>query len=164
MTPKDKKLTTELNIEKKTSTKPNVGGITKTNVETDSLTTKKSEETETKAAKTATEVKTSTSPAPASPVASAPDAAATKVATNSPAKRRSQTPVGNGPGGGAGVKKKKITEVDRLMGDEGAINMLNSLEKIEATLEGSETKPTRPMMRSRAATICEKVSIFLYLL
>lgn len=73
------------------------------------------------------------------------------VADISPSnKRRSQTPVANGPGG---AKKKKISEIDRLMGDEGAVNMLNSLEKLGV----SETKSTRPMMRSRAATICEKV-------
>lgn len=70
-------------------------------------------------------------------------------------KRRSQTPVANGP---ACPKKKKVTELDRLMGDEGAVNMLNSLEKLESSLGTNETKPTRPMMRSRAATICEKVS------
>lgn len=40
------------------------------------------------------------------------------------------------------------------MGDEGAINMLNSLEKLEANVGASES---RPMMRSRAATICEKI-------
>ncbi|XP_073843005.1 HP1 and insulator partner protein 1 isoform X2 [Musca autumnalis] len=65
-------------------------------------------------------------------------------------KRRSMTPVTNGP---AGTKKKKVTELDRLMGDEGAVNMLNSLEKQGTT----ETKSSRPMMRSRAATICERL-------
>ncbi|XP_013116124.1 chromodomain Y-like protein [Stomoxys calcitrans] len=72
------------------------------------------------------------------------------ITDNSPTnKRRSGTPVSNGPGG---AKKKKVSEIDRLMGDEGAVNMLNSLEKLGAT----ETKSARPMMRSRAATICEK--------
>lgn len=79
--------------------------------------------------------------------------------TTTPPKKRSQTPVTNGPGSGAAHKKKKNSELDRLMGDEGAVNMLNSLEKFEAALGSSETKPSRPMMRSRAATICEKVCI-----
>ncbi|XP_058987640.1 mucin-5AC-like [Musca domestica] len=65
-------------------------------------------------------------------------------------KRRSLTPVTNGP---AATKKKKVSEIDRLMGDEGAVNMINSLEKLGTV----ETKSARPMMRSRAATICERL-------
>ncbi|XP_075163237.1 HP1 and insulator partner protein 1 [Haematobia irritans] len=73
------------------------------------------------------------------------------IADNTPPnKRRAETPTVNGPGG---TKKKKVSELDRLMGDEGAVNMLNSLEKLGET---KSARP-RPMMRSRAATICEKL-------
>lgn len=144
-TPKDTKLSLDVNNEKKTLTKSSEI-LTKTNIGIEAIKSiNKTEETKTKSAKSTSdnaEEKTS--------------ASTTKTSSSSPIKRRSQTPVGNSSGGVTGVKKKKISEVDRLMGDEGAANMLNSLEKLEANLGGSET---RPMMRSRAATICEKVRL-----
>lgn len=137
-TPKTKKTATDMNSEKTSSFKSENSNLIKTNVEKNvSKSNNKIEEHQNKT--TSADTKST-------------------ATTNSPSKRRSQTPVSNGPGGGAGVKKKKITEVDRLMGDEGAVNMLNSLEKLESTLGSGEAKTTRPMMRSRAATICEKVN------
>ncbi|KNC26274.1 hypothetical protein FF38_01163 [Lucilia cuprina] len=138
-TPKVKKTATNLNTEKTTTTENTTAA--KTNTAEKELITKtntKIEETETKASPSL-ETKSETSP-------------------TSPAKRRSQTPVSNiSPSGSTGVKKRKNNELDRLMGDEGAVNMLNSLEKLEASLGPGETKSTRPLMRSRAATICEKL-------
>lgn len=92
----------------------------------------------------------SESKTPAEPVRKSSSPSASDLSPNNN-KRRSLTPVTNGP---AATKKKKVSEIDRLMGDEGAVNMINSLEKLGTV----ETKSARPMMRSRAATICERVS------
>ncbi|XP_037818064.1 mucin-5AC [Lucilia sericata] len=138
-TPKVKKTATIVNTEKATATE-NTGDTKTTTVEKELIikTNTKTEETETKASPSL-ETKSEVSP-------------------TSPAKRRSQTPVANiSPSGSTGVKKRKNNELDRLMGDEGAVNMLNSLEKLEASLGPGEAKSTRPLMRSRAATICEKL-------
>lgn len=141
ITPKAKRTGTDATIEKASLVKSEKSNVSLTNItEKDAI--KGNNKTENSNAKTAAEENKVSPPL---------------TTTNSPPKRRSQTPVTNGPGSATGAKKKKITEVDRLMGDEGAVNMLNSLEKLEATLGPGEVKPTRPMMRSRAATICEKV-------
>lgn len=75
----------------------------------------------------------------------------------SPIKRRSQTPVINGSG--TGSKKKRVSEIDRLVSDEGAANMLHSLEseRIKLIAEQGADKPHKPLMRSRAATISERI-------
>uniref|UniRef100_A0A1A9WC99 Uncharacterized protein n=1 Tax=Glossina brevipalpis TaxID=37001 RepID=A0A1A9WC99_9MUSC len=75
-----------------------------------------------------------------------------KAPTITATKRRSQTPIANGSSG-TPIRKKKPTEIDRLMGDEGAVNMLNSLE---TAMANTEEKSTRPVMRSRATTISDK--------
>ncbi|XP_004526906.1 uncharacterized protein LOC101450057 [Ceratitis capitata] len=77
--------------------------------------------------------------------------------THLPVKRRSQTPVING--GGSGSKKKRGSEIDRLVSDEGAANMLHSLESERSKLiaEQGTDKPHKPLMRSRAATISERI-------
>ncbi|XP_065360125.1 serine-rich adhesin for platelets [Calliphora vicina] len=141
-TPKVKKSASNINIEKTSSITAESTGLAKTTEEKEVIkSNNKTEEVETKASPSL-ETKSSSS-------------------TTSPAKRRSQTPVanspGNSPGCSVGVRKRKNNELDRLMGDEGAVNMLNSLEKLEATLGAGEAKSTRPLMRSRAATICEKL-------
>lgn len=138
-TPKAKKSPVDLNSEKINNVKSDNNSLIKTDInnEDEKLNTKPIPDEDTDKLEPDSEVK----------------------ATITPPKKRSQTPVTNGPGSGAGPKKKKVTELDRLMGDEGAVNMLNSLEKFEAALGSSETKPSRPLMRSRAATICEKVCI-----
>lgn len=139
LTPKVKKSPIDTIVENKNNTKSDNSSQTKADVnnENENTSTKSISEEDTYKLETVLDIKDSTSPS----------------------KKRSQTPVSNGSGSGVGPKKKKNSELDRLMGDEGAVNMLNSLEKFEATLASSETKPTRPMMRSRAATICEKVRI-----
>ncbi|XP_011210941.2 chromodomain Y-like protein [Bactrocera dorsalis] len=78
------------------------------------------------------------------------------VKIQSPIKRRSQTPVLNGSG--TGSKKKRVSEIDRLVSDEGAANMLNSLESERNKLiaEQGVDKTHKPLMRSRAATISER--------
>lgn len=138
-TPKAKKSPVDVNLEKINNVKSDNNSLIKADVnnEDEKLNTKPIPEEDTNKLESASDVKV----------------------TTTPPKKRSQTPVTNGPGSGAGLKKKKNSELDRLMGDEGAVNMLNSLEKFEAALGSSETKPSRPMMRSRAATICEKVCI-----
>lgn len=75
----------------------------------------------------------------------------------SPIKRRSQTPVLNGSG--TGSKKKRVSEIDRLVSDEGAANMLHSLESERNKLiaEQGVDKTHKPLMRSRAATISERI-------
>ncbi|XP_053952780.1 uncharacterized protein LOC128859749 [Anastrepha ludens] len=75
-------------------------------------------------------------------------------------KRRSLTPVINGTGGNTGSKKKRGSEIDRLVSDEGAANMLHSLENERSKLiaEQGADKPHKPLMRSRAATISERIS------
>ncbi|KAL7733707.1 hypothetical protein ACLKA6_011444 [Drosophila palustris] len=61
--------------------------------------------------------------------------------------RRSQTPsVPNG------AKKKKISEIDRLMGDEGAANMMQAVEREQRELSGGEL-PNKPLMRKRSLTM-----------
>ncbi|ALC43549.1 CG3680 [Drosophila busckii] len=74
--------------------------------------------------------------------------------TNLPIKRRAQTPslLTNGAVGGGSAKKKKITEIDRLMGDEGAANMMQAVEREQRELSGGEL-PNKPLMRKRALTI-----------
>ncbi|XP_064541077.1 proteoglycan 4 isoform X2 [Drosophila montana] len=72
-------------------------------------------------------------------------------ATTSPPKRRSQTP--NVPNGaGSLTKKKKVSEIDRLMGDEGAANMMQAVEREQRELSGGELA-NKPLMRKRALTI-----------
>ncbi|XP_034482116.1 AF4/FMR2 family member lilli [Drosophila innubila] len=78
--------------------------------------------------------------------------AAANVAANDAAatpKRRSQTPsVPNG------AKKKKISEIDRLMGDEGAANMMQAVEREQRELSGGELQlQNKPLMRKRSLTI-----------
>lgn len=69
----------------------------------------------------------------------------------SPPKRRSQTP--NVPNGaGSQAKKKKVTEIDRLMGDEGAANMMQAVEREQRELSGGESA-NKPLMRKRALTL-----------
>ncbi|KAM8710833.1 hypothetical protein ACLKA7_017460 [Drosophila subpalustris] len=61
--------------------------------------------------------------------------------------RRSQTPsVPNG------AKKKKISEIDRLMGDEGAANMMQAVEREQRELSGGELA-NKPLMRKRSLTM-----------
>ncbi|XP_067646967.1 uncharacterized protein HIPP1 [Eurosta solidaginis] len=76
---------------------------------------------------------------------------------HSPVKRRSQTPIING--NSSGSKKKRVSEIDRLVSDEGAANMLHSLESERNKLvaEQGVDKPHKPLMRSRAATISERI-------
>ncbi|KRF83929.1 nucleolar and coiled-body phosphoprotein 1 isoform X2 [Drosophila virilis] len=72
-------------------------------------------------------------------------------AMTSPPKRRSQTP--NVPNGaGSLTKKKKVSEIDRLMGDEGAANMMQAVEREQRELSGGEAA-NKPLMRKRALTI-----------
>lgn len=74
----------------------------------------------------------------------------------SPPKRRSQTP--NVPNGaGSQAKKKKVTEIDRLMGDEGAANMMQAVEREQRELSGGESA-NKPLMRKRALTLTGRVS------
>uniref|UniRef100_A0ABK9NGN0 Uncharacterized protein n=1 Tax=Glossina morsitans morsitans TaxID=37546 RepID=A0ABK9NGN0_GLOMM len=125
-TPKDKKVTVEQNQEKKSAT----------------ATTRTSSKT---VAENSTANATKTSKSTDNPNA-------VKSPTITAIKRRSQTPIANGSSG-APMRKKKVTEIDRLMGDEGAVNMLNSLE---TAMGNTEEKSTRPVMRSRATMINEK--------
>lgn len=74
----------------------------------------------------------------------------------SPPKRRSQTPnVPNGAGNQA--KKKKVSEIDRLMGDEGAANMMQAVEREQRELSGGESA-NKPLMRKRSLTLTGRVS------
>ncbi|KAM7357845.1 HP1 and insulator partner protein 1 [Cochliomyia hominivorax] len=160
VTPKNKKASTELNTAKANitiseNTAPKKAITTTTTEKEISNPNNKSEDLSTKA-ETSAKLETKTTTATSTSSTTTPTATVTSN-TTTPPKRRSQTPVSNGPGGSGGAKKKKISEVDRLMGDEGAVNMLNSLEKLEATLGSGDAKSTRPMMRSRAATISEKL-------
>lgn len=78
----------------------------------------------------------------------------------SPPKRRSQTPVvQNGGNSGSGIvaKKKKVSEIDRLMGDEGAANMMQAVEREQRELSGGEL-PNKPLMRKRSLTMTGRVS------
>ncbi|XP_017861197.1 PREDICTED: uncharacterized protein LOC108612733 [Drosophila arizonae] len=69
----------------------------------------------------------------------------------SPPKRRSQTP--NVPNGaGSQAKKKKVSEIDRLMGDEGAANMMQAVEREQRELSGGESA-NKPLMRKRSLTL-----------
>lgn len=81
--------------------------------------------------------------------------------SQSPPKRRSQTPIvpngGNSAGGGVVAKKKKVTEIDRLMGDEGAANMMQAVEREQRELSGGEI-PNKPLMRKRSLTMTGRVS------
>lgn len=57
--------------------------------------------------------------------------------------------------------KKRATEIDRLMGDEGAVYMIEAVELEQRELSGdSETRQTviKPNMRKRALTITGRVS------
>ncbi|EDW79326.2 uncharacterized protein Dwil_GK25332 [Drosophila willistoni] len=72
-------------------------------------------------------------------------------------KRRSQTPGTTGTAGSGGptngaVKKKKVSEIDRLMGDEGAANMIQAVEHEQREMSGGELS-NKPLMRKRAMTI-----------
>uniref|UniRef100_A0A1B0AU89 Uncharacterized protein n=1 Tax=Glossina palpalis gambiensis TaxID=67801 RepID=A0A1B0AU89_9MUSC len=125
-TPKDKKVAAEQSQEKKSAT-----ATTRTSSKT---------VTENSTASAAKTSKTTDNPN------------AVKSPTITAIKRRSQTPIANGSSG-APIRKKKVTEIDRLMGDEGAVNMLNSLE---TAMGNTEEKSTRPVMRSRATMINEK--------
>lgn len=73
-----------------------------------------------------------------------------------PAKRRSQTP-NTGLANGSTQKKKKVSEIDRLMGDEGAANMIHAVEHEQREMSGGEL-PNKPLMRKRAMTITGRVS------
>lgn len=77
--------------------------------------------------------------------------------SQSPPKRRAQTP--SVPNGGAStvVKKKKVTEIDRLMGDEGAANMMQAVEREQREMSGGEL-PNKPLMRKRSLTMTGRVS------
>lgn len=96
------------------------------------------------------------------PRSATPTVRATKSATPvgaaergpSPAKRRSQTP-NSGLANGGPQKKKKVTEIDRLMGDEGAANMIQAVEHEQREMSGGET-PNKPL-RKRAMTITGRV-------
>lgn len=70
---------------------------------------------------------------------------------STPAKRRSQTP-NTGLANGSTQKKKKVSEIDRLMGDEGAANMIHAVEHEQREMSGGEV-PNKPLMRKRAMTI-----------
>jgi len=76
------------------------------------------------------------------------------VAAAGTPKRRSQTPsVPNG------AKKKKNSEIDRLMGDEGAANMMQAVEREQRELSGGELQlQNKPLMRKRSLTITGRVS------
>ncbi|XP_026833033.1 uncharacterized protein LOC6546397 isoform X2 [Drosophila erecta] len=69
----------------------------------------------------------------------------------SPVKRRAQTP-NIGLANGGTQKKKKVSEIDRLMGDEGAANMIHAVEHEQRELSGGEVS-NKPLMRKRAMTI-----------
>ncbi|XP_033158324.1 uncharacterized protein LOC117139806 isoform X2 [Drosophila mauritiana] len=69
----------------------------------------------------------------------------------SPVKRRAQTP-NTGLANGGTQKKKKVSEIDRLMGDEGAANMIHAVEHEQRELSGGEVS-NKPLMRKRAMTI-----------
>lgn len=81
--------------------------------------------------------------------------------SQSPPKRRSQTPIvpngGNSAGSGIVAKKKKVSEIDRLMGDEGAANMMQAVEREQRELSGGEL-PNKPLMRKRSLTMTGRVS------
>ncbi|KAH8327645.1 hypothetical protein KR074_006413 [Drosophila pseudoananassae] len=81
--------------------------------------------------------------------AAAPPKASEVARPSSPAKRRSQTP---GLANGGAQKKKKVSEIDRLMGDEGAANMIHAVEHEQREMSGGEV-PNKPLMRKRAMTI-----------
>ncbi|XP_030385417.1 uncharacterized protein LOC115632418 [Scaptodrosophila lebanonensis] len=87
--------------------------------------------------------------------ASTPSRAPTaKVEVTSPSKRRSQTPVSTLPNGAGAIKKKKISELDRLMGDEGAVVMIQAVEQEKRELSGGDNNNTNnKVMRKRAMTI-----------
>ncbi|XP_016955835.1 uncharacterized protein LOC108028482 isoform X2 [Drosophila biarmipes] len=74
-----------------------------------------------------------------------------KARSASPVKRRSQTPNAGLANGGV-QKKKKVSEIDRLMGDEGAANMIHAVEHEQRELSGGEVS-NKPLMRKRAMTI-----------
>ncbi|GAB0089626.1 hypothetical protein DMENIID0001_042020 [Sergentomyia squamirostris] len=77
-----------------------------------------------------------------------------KTIIQSPAKEvRQQKRAGSaGPSGVSGAKKKRVTEVDRLLGDEGAVNMLYELERENNNAEVPEivTKPDKNLMISKS--------------
>ncbi|XP_068150141.1 serine-rich adhesin for platelets [Drosophila tropicalis] len=81
---------------------------------------------------------------------------ATDSAVMPTTKRRSQTPstgtVGSGGPTNGTVKKKKVSEIDRLMGDEGAANMIQAVEHEQREMSGGELS-NKPLMRKRAMTI-----------
>lgn len=77
---------------------------------------------------------------------------------STPAKRRSQTP-NTGLANGSTQKKKKVSEIDRLMGDEGAANMIHAVEHEQREMSGGEV-PNKPLMRKRAMTITGRVSSY----
>ncbi|XP_020815907.1 uncharacterized protein LOC110189960 [Drosophila serrata] len=89
------------------------------------------------------------------PRAATPTVRATKASTPekgpSPIKRRSQTP-NSGLANGGPQKKKKVSEIDRLMGDEGAANMIHAVEHEQREMSGGEIS-NKPLMRKRAMTI-----------
>ncbi|XP_034658941.1 uncharacterized protein LOC117895416 [Drosophila subobscura] len=92
--------------------------------------------------------------APAKRRCQTPSAALMRAATpevRTPAKRRSQTPNAGLANGGA-QKKKKVSEIDRLMGDEGAANMIQAVEHEARELSAGETL-NKPRMRNRAMTV-----------
>ncbi|KAH8258634.1 hypothetical protein KR038_002658 [Drosophila bunnanda] len=95
------------------------------------------------------------------PRASTPTVRATKASTPekspSPIKRRSQTP-NSGLANGGPQKKKKVTEIDRLMGDEGAANMIHAVEHEQREMSGGEIS-NKPLMRKRAMTITGRVRV-----
>ncbi|XP_017005499.2 nucleolar and coiled-body phosphoprotein 1 [Drosophila takahashii] len=70
---------------------------------------------------------------------------------SSPVKRRAQTPNAVLANGGI-QKKKKVSEIDRLMGDEGAANMIHAVEHEQREMSGGEVS-NKPLMRKRAMTI-----------
>ncbi|XP_060659942.1 nucleolar protein dao-5 isoform X1 [Drosophila nasuta] len=74
------------------------------------------------------------------------------VASTTTANRRAQTPNGAASGSVVQVKKKKVSEIDRLMGDEGAANMMQAVEREQRELSGGES-PNKPLMRKRSLTI-----------
>ncbi|KAH8379968.1 hypothetical protein KR009_008219 [Drosophila setifemur] len=78
-------------------------------------------------------------------------AAEADARAGSPAKRRSQTPNAGLVNGGP-QKKKKVSEIDRLMGDEGAANMIQAVEHEQREMSGGEVT-NKPLMRKRAMTI-----------
>ncbi|EDV95809.1 uncharacterized protein LOC6558739 [Drosophila grimshawi] len=76
------------------------------------------------------------------------------ISGGSPPKRRSQTPnvVANGGSSTSLAKKKKVSEIDRLMGDEGAANMMQAVEREKRELSGGETA-NKPLMRKRTLSV-----------